>query len=430
VDLPIGKREDRWWAGYGSYTTVYLPLVMVDSGHQVTSGSKTDYKAAYKKLVDTELTRPPRAEVEAYARRIGDTMRIYARVVNGAGTALSTAANDATLQALVWEDARVGVTGRIVRAASSIGISPELPPEGSFTATLETTNLAGVNWSALHTVVFADYRPGTGSAYDMLQGALAQPVALVADPGTVTVALEANDREDRSVPVRLRGPYVLNWTAVPDVSWITVSPDAGPISAQPTLTVAASRVSPGWQSGVVTFTASSDDGISLAQTVSVSAFSGPRVLRVGTATTTAGSRATLCIALSALGDENAVALSVTFDPMVLTNPSVAPGVDAGAAVLTSDTSQAAEGRLGLSLALPAGQTLGQGDVRLFVISFDTVPGAGTQTVPVRCSDLPVARTIVGADGNALQTTFLDGALVLADGTPERAPRRHLTPGAS
>lgn len=428
MDSPIGGRLNLWWAGYGGGGSVYLPLVMVDSGHQVSSGSQTDYKAAYKKLVDAELARPPRAEVEAYARRVGDTMRIYAQLVNGAGTALSTAANDAAIQALVWEDARVGVTGRIVRAAPWTGISPEVPPEGAFTATLETPNLSDVNWGALHAVVFADYRPGTGSAYDMLQGALAEPAALVADPGTVTVALEANDRQDQSVPVHLRGPYVLNWTAVPDVPWIAVSPDAGPISAQPALTVAAGRLSPGWQHGVVTFTASSEDGMSLAETVAVSAFSGPRVLRVGTTTTTAGSRAMLSVSLSALGNESTVAFSVAFDPAVLTNPSVSLVADAATATLRTDTSQATDGRLGVRLALSAGQTLDQGEAGLVAISFDAVPGTPSATVTVRCSDQPVARQITGVAGGALHATFLDGAVLLADAPMVRAPRRHVTPG--
>jgi len=427
VDLSKGRRQDRWWAAYAGPSNIYLPLVMVDSGHQISSGSKADFKAAYRKLVDAELVRPPQAEIEAYTRQVGARMRIYARLKNTAGTTLSSAGNGATLHALVWEDARVGVTGRFVRAAPWTAISPEVAPEGEYTATLETPDLAGVSWSSLHAVVLADYRPGSGTAYDMLQGALAQPAALAADPGTVTVAIEANDRQDRLVPLRLRGPYVLSWTASPDVSWITVSPDAGPISAQPSVVVAAQRLAPGWQHGVVTFTASSEDGMSLAQTVPVSAFSGPRVLRIGTTATTAGSSATLSVGLSALGDENAVAFSVAFDPTALTNPSVALGADGGPAVLTSDASQAAEGRLGLSLALPAGHTLEQGDVRLLVISFDTVPGAGSRTVAVRCSDLPVARAIVGTDGNALQATFLDGAVLLTASAPERTPRRHLAP---
>jgi hypothetical protein len=427
VDLPKGKRQDRWWASYTGSSTVYLPLVMVDSGHQISNGSQADFKATYRRLVDAELARPPQVDLEAYTRQVGARMRIYARLKNTAGITLSSASNGATLHALVWEDKRVGVTGRIVRAAPWIAVSGEVAPDGEYTATLETPDLAGVSWSSLHAVALADYRPGSGTAYDMLQGALAQPAALAAEPTTVTVAIEANDRGDRLVPLLLRGPFVLNFTASADVPWITVSPDAGPISAQPAVIVAAQRLSPGWQHGVVTFTASSEDGMSLAQTVPVSAFSGPRVLRIGTTATTAGSSATLSVILAALGDENAVAFSVAFDPTALTNPFVALGPDAGTAVLTTDASQAAEGRLGLSLALPAGQALEQGDAQVLVISFDTAPGAGSPAVAVRSSDFPVARAIVGADGDALRATYLDGAVLLTGGAAARTPRRHLAP---
>lgn len=428
VDFSKGKRQDRWWASYSGPSTVYLPLVMVDSGHQISSGSQSDFKAAYRKLVDAELARPPQAELEAYARQVGARMRIYARLKNTAGTTLSSAGNGATLHALVWEDKPVGVTSRFVRAAPWTAISREVAPEAEYTATLETPDLAGVSWSSIHAVALADYRPGGGTAYDMLQGALAQPAALVAEPTTVTVAIEANDRADRPVPLRLRGPYVLSWTASADVPWVTVSPDAGQISAQPSAIVVAQRLSPGWQHGVVTFTASSEDGMSLAQTVPVSAFSGPRVLRIGTAAATAGSSATLTVGLSALGDEHAVAFSVAFDPTALTNPSVALGADAGAALLTTDASQAAEGRLGLSLALPAGQAFEQGNARLLLISFDTVAGEGSPAVAVRCSDLPVARAILDADGTALRATYLDGAVPLTGGASARVPRPRLAPG--
>ena len=427
VDFPMGNRIARWWAAYNSTAPAYLPLVMVDSGHRISSGSQNDFKATYRALVDAELARPPQGEIEAYTRKVGSRMRIYARLRNTAGLALSASGNDAALHALVWEDRHVGVTDRIVRAAPWVGISPEVAPNGSFTATLETSDLSTVNWTALHTVVVADYLPA-GSAYDMLQGAMAEPAALTAEPQTLTVALDANSGQDRAVPVHLRGPYVLSWTAVADVPWITVTPDSGPVSVQPTLIVAAGRLAPGLQQGVVTFSGSSEDGMSFAQTVAVSAFSGPRVLRVGTGAAAHGSPATISVDLSALGDENTVSLTLAFDPMVLSNPSVAVGADAGAAVLTTDASQAADGRIGMSLALPAGQTFDQGNVQLAVISFDTETGDTVPATTVRCADQPVPRQITGTIGDTLSATFIDGAVLLADVPIVRPPRRHLTPG--
>ncbi|MCJ7442622.1 MAG: cohesin domain-containing protein [Thermoanaerobaculaceae bacterium] len=430
VDFPMGKRIGRWWAAYNSTAPAYLPLVMVDSGHRISSGSQNDFKATYRALVDAELARPPQGEINAYTRRVGSRMRIYARLRNAAGTALSASGNDAALHALVWEDAHVGVTNRTVRAAPWVGVSPDVTPGGEFTATLETSDLPSVNWSALHTVVVADYLPGPGPAYDMLQGAWAEPAALAADPQTVTLAFDANTLEDRTVPVRLVGPYVLNWTAVANVPWIAVAPDSGSISVQPALEVRSGMLSPGWQQGVVTFSASSEDGMSFAQTIAVSAFSGPRVVRVGTATAARGSTVSVPVEFSALGDENALSFSLAFDPAVLSSPSVSLGPDAGAAVLTTDTSQAAGGHLAASLVLPAGQAFDQGKLQLVVLSFRVAPEASGQAAEIIWADQPVARQITGVTGGALTATYLDGAVLLADAPIVRAPRRRLTPGGN
>ena len=430
VDSPMGNRIGRWLAAYNSTAPAYLPLVMVDSGHRISSGSQNDFKATYRGLVEAELVRPPQGEIEAYTRGVGSRMRIYARLRNTAGNTLSGSGNDAALHALVWEDRHVGVTNRIVRAAPWVAISPQVAPEGEFTATLETSDLSGVNWNALHTVVVADYLPGPGPAYDMLQAALAEPATLEADPQTITVALEANTPEDRAVPVRLRGPYVLSWTAVADVPWITVTPDGGPISAQPSMSVAPAMLLPGWQQGVVTFSAASEDGMSFAQTVAVRAFSGPRVLRVGTGAAMRGSAVALAVALSALGDENAVRFSLVFDPAVLGSPSVALGADAHAASLKIDASQLADGHLGVSLALPAGQAFDQGDRELAVISFTVAAGETGRLTRVRCDDQPVTRQIASATGDVLTATFLDGSVLLADAPLARPPRRRLAGGSS
>jgi hypothetical protein len=396
---------------------------MVDSGHQISSGRKADFKSSYRKLVDAELTRPPQAQIEAYARQVGSRMRVYARVVNGTGTVFSSAGNDATLHALVWEDKHAGVTNKIVRAAPWTGISKEVASGGEFTATLETPNLAGVNWQALHTVVLADYVPG-GTAFDMLQAAVAGPADLSIDPGTTTLTVDANYPENRSAPLRPRGPYVLSWTATPDVEWLAVTPGSAEIAVQPVVRIAAGRLAPGWQEGRVLVQATSDDGMSFSQTAAVRVFLGPRVLSLGSVTASPGATVTLPVELSALGDESSVSVSVAFDPAVLGSPSVSAGPDAGSAVLTVDESQAADGRIGIALVLPEGSTFEQGQARLLEVSFAVAPGAGSTAVPVRFDDRPATRRVTDAAGGALTATFADGTVTIS-ATGVRPPRRHI-----
>src|SRR5204863_2291669 len=77
----------------------------------------------------------------------------------------------------------------------------------------------------------------------------------------------------------------------------------------------------------------------------------------------ANSTVTVPIKISAQGDETAVAFSLTFDTTLLVNgltPQVAPGSDAAGATLSSDSTQVAQGQLGITLTMPAGQSLAAG----------------------------------------------------------------------
>jgi hypothetical protein len=424
VESPIGSRLVRWYAGYSGPLDIYLPLVMVDSGHQISNGSKQDFKAAYRPLIEAELLRPPYAEIEAYTRRVGSRVRVYARMRNASGTALSAAANRAALHAVVWEDARAGVTKCIVRAAPNVGITPEVADGGETTATLETLDLAGVNWQALHTVVLADWVSPPGSAFDMLQAALAEPAGLSVSPETVTVAVDANHPQDLTVPLRLRGPYVLSWAATPDLPWITVAPENAGISAQPALSIAAGGLSAGWQEGVVSLSASSEDGMSFAQTTTVRAFLGPREVRVGSATVSLGTTVSLPVKLSALGDESSVGFSLAWDPAALRVFGWGILGEITSDMLTVDGSQADAGRLGVTITLPPGQTFAQGDAPLLQLGFTVDTGATGTARTVRFGDQPTPRRVTDGSGGALTATFLDGTVTIPVASP-LAPRRHL-----
>jgi hypothetical protein len=169
---PVGSRYSRWWAAYGG-GTAYLPLIMVDSGHQISNGSVSFYDV-YKGMVDAELTRPAQAYIQASCWRVQDRVRISGQMTNLSGVTLSSSGNGATIHAIVYEDAHLGVTDRYVRDAPSIPIASGLANGGTMTFTLETTDLTGVNWDNLHTVVLADYRPaGSSVPFDMLQAARA-----------------------------------------------------------------------------------------------------------------------------------------------------------------------------------------------------------------------------------------------------------------
>jgi len=177
VDAPLGNRIGRWWAAHGP-GSASLPLTMVDSGHQISNGYLGNPGAynTYKAMVDAELIRPPQADLAADGRRVGNRMHFDVELTNLSGVALSTS-NSATVHALVYEehtpvDPNVDhITGRIVRAAVSTGVSPALAHGATAVFTLETAELSNVvDWGKVHTIVLVDYRPaGSSGAYDVLQ---------------------------------------------------------------------------------------------------------------------------------------------------------------------------------------------------------------------------------------------------------------------
>jgi hypothetical protein len=166
VDAPLGGRVDRWFQGYGLPGTVYLPLVMVDSGHDWSTGS-VNYINVYSDMVDTSLPRAPKAQMTVTSIREGNLLRFNARITNNSGATLS-AANNATFTALVYEEPGNSSSVPLVRAAGTTAITTLVDGgtgDFSFEVVIGNLNPDRTRW-----VVIADYRPDTSeSAYDTLQ---------------------------------------------------------------------------------------------------------------------------------------------------------------------------------------------------------------------------------------------------------------------
>jgi hypothetical protein len=173
VDNPPSRRYDRWWAAFGGGSAT-LPMVMVDSGNQISNGYE-DFYDVYQAMVDSALARPAQAEIQATWWRTGSRVGFDVEVKNLSTATLSSSANSATVHAIVYEDARAKLTNRFARATVEAGI-PDLAPNATATFKLETSDLSDVDWDKLHFVVLVDYRPsGSVGAFDMLQATVALP---------------------------------------------------------------------------------------------------------------------------------------------------------------------------------------------------------------------------------------------------------------
>lgn len=205
-------------------------------------------------MVDAELARPPQAEIQAYWWRNGNKVQFSVQVKNLSGVDLSIT-NHATVQAIVYEDAHVQLTNRFGRAVVSKNIT--LANQATGTYTLETTDLLNVNWDNLHFIALVDYRPGGEvGAYDMLQAAIALPIASPFNvlPESISFMVDPADVSVPPVSLNFLGDSSLSWTATPNPTWITITPASGSMSTKPQVSVNKGSLVNGMQQGKITFT--------------------------------------------------------------------------------------------------------------------------------------------------------------------------------
>lgn len=138
-----------------------------------------------------------------------------------------------------------------------------------------------------------------------------------------------------------------------------------------------------------------------------------RSIRVSTANLLRGQNGTVTIELEAQGNENGLGFSLSFDPVQLSFVSAGLGADANGASFNVNSAQAANGRLGLALALPTGQTFAAGARRLFVLTFSTPSNAPGNVTQIGFNDQPVLREVVNANAETLNADFTAGTVNLA-----------------
>ncbi len=113
----------------------------------------------------------------------------------------------------------------------------------------------------------------------------------------------------------------------------------------------------------------------------------------------------VAIELDASGDENALGFSLKFNPAQLQFVSAALDDDARGAILHINAGESARGRLGVAIALPAGQTFRTGSRQLISIKFKTKGKAAS----INFGDQPVMREASDVRGRLLQTTYTSRA---------------------
>ncbi len=144
----------------------------------------------------------------------------------------------------------------------------------------------------------------------------------------------------------------------------------------------------------------------------------PRVVYINHVTAPIAGNALLPLHAQAVGDERTYKFSMSFDPAVLGNPTVAAGANTPGASITVNDTLLASGKLGVTLTLADGQHLPQSStLELANVMFDANPTmpAGTETI-IGFLDQPVSKSVVSTNGGNLVALFAAGTVTLEDWT--------------
>ncbi len=142
---------------------------------------------------------------------------------------------------------------------------------------------------------------------------------------------------------------------------------------------------------------------------------GNRLMQVNTNSAAPNSSAAVPITFFSEGNENRLSFSLGFNPAVISAPQVSLGVDAANATLNVNTTQVAQGRVGIQITLPQGQQLTAGAREIAKVSFAIAPNPSSGASSVEFTDEPVVRGLVDPNGLALIGSYANGTVIVVPG---------------
>jgi len=139
---------------------------------------------------------------------------------------------------------------------------------------------------------------------------------------------------------------------------------------------------------------------------------GPSLIQVASSSVANDGTVSVPFILIANGNESAVSFTLDFDPTVLTNAGLVLGSGAAGASLQVNASQASAGRVGVAIALAAGQTFSAATQQLAVATFSSPVITSATSTSVGFGNSPVTNLVVDVSGKPLAVTFVAGTVLL------------------
>ena len=157
-------------------------------------------------------------------------------------------------------------------------------------------------------------------------------------------------------------------------------------------------------------------GLTSFQTSTNAASAQTREVRVLGGSALTGQAANVSVELVALGNENAVGFSLNFNPAIFTDATASLGSGATGASFNFNYDQT-NGRLGVTLALPAGQVFAAGTRQIVNVVLVVAASAPAGPTPITFGNVPVTSEVSDAVASPLPATFTPGAVTIIQPNP-------------
>ncbi|MGE0130294.1 MAG: SBBP repeat-containing protein [Blastocatellales bacterium] len=252
-----------------------------------------------------------------------------------------------------------------------------------------------------------------GGGSDVFVAKLISEASLALSPST----LELQPQETANMSVILSAPQGAPVTVTltsSNTNIATVPPSvivqAGQVSADFTVTAVAAG-------GPVTITAAmpqAQGGATATATVNV--IISNRLIQAPSVSVASGGLLTMPIELVSQGNENRLSFSVSLNPALLLNPQFTLGSDATSATLNTNPSQAAQGRFGVTINLPAGEKFSPGARQILVLNAVVLSGLNSTTITtVSFTSTPTLQRVADVNGQTLSASYSPGTVTIAQG---------------
>lgn len=190
--------------------------------------------------------------------------------------------------------------------------------------------------------------------------------------------------------------------------------NGGDLVGQTNRTLVLTNVASG-AAGTYSVVVANGAGSATSQNATLAVSETPRIVRVLDGTAATGGTVDLPVELVALGEENAIGFSLSFDPGRVSYRSAELGTGAAGMLLQVNSNSVSSGHLGVALSKQAGEAFSAGTYSLLNIRFQAGGISGTNSITF--TNNPITTDLADVWGKSRAVSFQGGNIVILSTPP-------------